>query len=103
MSNIQNRGIYMNNEENILKELWLGNIYPIEKIRENPDAEITKISNEIDRLHYIITDKMKNDELFNKFNEYEKMHGRYEEIIAEKSFGLGFSLATKLLSASFNK
>ena len=93
----------MNNEENILKELWLGNIYPLEKIREKPDDEITKISNEIDRLHYIITDKMKNDELFQKFNEYENMHGRYEEIIAEKAFELGFSLATKLLCAAFNE
>ena len=93
----------MNNEENILKELWLGNIYPLEKIREKPDAEITKISNEIDRLHYIITDKTKNDEIFQKFNEYENMHGRYEEIIAEKSFELGFSLAAKLLCAAFNE
>ena len=94
----------MNCDENILQELWLGNIYPLEKIREKPDAEIDKISSEIDRLHYIITNKiMENDELFKKFNEYENMHGRYEETIAEKSFELGFSLATKLLTAAFNK
>lgn len=90
-------------EENILKELWLGNIYPLEKMMIKPNSEIDKISREIDKLHFEIAEKIKDDELFKKFNEYEKMHGKYEETVSEHAFELGFSLAVKLLSASFNK
>ena len=61
------------------------------------------LAKEIDRLHYIITDKIKNENLFNEFNSYEKAHTRYGEALCEKAFELGFSLASKLLCASFNK
>ena len=93
----------MNNEENILKELWLGNIYPLEKMLIKPNDETDKLSSEIDRLHFIIAEKIKDEELFEKFNQYEKMHSKYEEAACERAFELGFSLATKLIIASFNK
>ena len=93
----------MENEENILKELWLGNVCPLEKLLMKPCAEVDNLSKEIDRLHFIIADKIKDDSLFKEFNEYEKMHGRYEEAASERAFELGFSLAVKLLCASFNK
>ncbi len=93
----------MNNEENILKELWLGNIYPLEKMMIKPNTEIDKISRGIDKLHFEIAEKIKDGELFEKFNQYEQMHGKYEETVSEHAFELGFSLATKLITASFNK
>ena len=93
----------MSNEENILKELWLGNIYPMEKILKDAGAEIDNISKEIDRLHFEIADSIKDDKLFSKFNTYENLHGKYENEICEKSFEMGFSLATRIMSSAFNK
>ena len=93
----------MKNEENILKELWLGNIYPLEQMMIKPNTEIDKLAREVDSLHFIIADKIKNENLFDEFNKYEKAHGRYEEAACEQAFELGFSLATKLFCASFNK
>ena len=93
----------MNETENILKDLFCGNICPIDKILKSNDENIDKTTKQLDRLHFNISESIKDDTLFLQFNEYEKMHGIYEELICQKAFEEGFSLAAKLICASLNK
>ena len=88
--------------ESMIKELWSGNISPEEKLINTDNQEINKISSNLDKLHSEISDKLEKN-LFNKFNKYEKEHGKYLAAVSEEAFKLGFSLAVKIMTEVYQK
>ncbi len=53
-------------------------------------------------LHLELASKI-DDELFQKFNQYEEAHGELAKIIAEDAFEEGFSLAIGLVIGGTGK
>ena len=68
-------------DDSILNELWNGNIFPQEYLLNTDNKEINEVSSTLDKMHFELADKIDNN-LFDKFNKYEKEGNEMNEKIA---------------------
>nr|MDD5838419.1 hypothetical protein [Eubacteriales bacterium] len=79
----------------ILQELWYGNIRPNEdKIITDEEKELVSL---IAKHHETLSTSLKNDDLI-VFEKYVDCFTEYASLIECQAFGIGFSLAVKLLT-----
>ena len=86
----------MKSVNDILEDLWIGDVRMKEKMYDAHNEDIQKLSSLLDSLHLEIANKL-SEEVFERFNKYEKTHGRYAELISEYAFKQGVSFGVKFI------